>query len=172
MENNIYSIDEWVASTNYYKNKIIISAGVYYYAASNHISSSSLSTDITSGLWGGIITDGNQIKPHFIWVPGYNHSTAIRPKVKTVQFGDSYKQIIRDGINNILPEIDLEFESDLSECTAILHFLETRGGAESFVFLPPAPRGTLGRFICKEWQDTQISYNNYKIQCKFERSTT
>lgn len=168
---NIYSIDDWAASTSYSKNKILKNNNLFYYVLANsYTSSSSVSTDISNGNLGGYITDKGESKPLFLWKPAYSFSVDNQPKIKTIQFGDSYKQIVKDGILNILPSLNLEFESDLAEITAILHFLETRSGAESFVYLAPAPRGNVGRWTCSKWTDSQIFYNNYKIQCVFDRS--
>lgn len=167
--NSIYSIDNWGAGVVYSKNKIVKQNNLYYYCLTNH-TSSSFATNLSAGYWGGIITDNAEVKPHFIWKPAYNYSIDNQPKVKTIQFGDSYKQIVRDGINNISPVLNLEFQCDLAECTAILHFLETRAGSESFVFFSPAPRNTILRYTCPQWTDTQIFYGNYKIVCKFERA--
>ena len=169
---NIYNIDAWAASTNYQKNKIVIINNYYYYALSAHLSGSTFATDLANGLWGGRIVDQGENKPHFIWTSAYSHSTDNEPTVKRIQFGDSYKQILNDGINNIIPILNLEFECDLDRCCAILHFLESRSGSESFAYLPAAPRGTLARFICTKWTDSQLFYNNYKIQTIFERSIT
>lgn len=172
MSQNIYSIDDWVASTSYVKNAIVKNGNYYYYALTNHTSSSSFETDLAAGnLWGGRITDNGENKPHFIWKCAPGLSVDNEPKIKKIQFGDGYSQKLNDGINNILPSINLTFENiDTEEVTAILHFLESRAGSESFVFLAPAPRGTLGRWTCERWTDTLDFYNNYTIQAKFDRS--
>jgi len=75
-----------------------------------------------------------------------------------------------DGISNILPIINLEFQGDLDEICAISHFLENCKGSESFVWLPPAPFGLLSRWVCEKWSSVQQFYNNYKLQATFERS--
>jgi phage-related protein len=168
--NSIYDIDSWQTATNYSKNRIIKRSGLYYYALVDHTSTAIFSNDLNSGYWGGYITDNAESKPFFLWKPSYNHSTDNQPKVKTIQFGDSYKQVLRDGISNVLPTISLEFQCDLAECAAILHFLETRAGAESFVFLSPAPRNQLARYTCPQWNDSQKFRDNYRISCRFERS--
>lgn len=172
MDNNIYSIDNWAASTFYSKNKIVRHNNLYYYCASEH-SSFVFDTDLANGRWYGYITHNNESKPYFIWKPSYKHSTENQPRIKKIQFGDSYVQRVNDGINNILPSLTLTFESiDIEECTAILHFLEQRAGTESFVFLPPPPRSTLGRYVCEQWTDSRDFYNNFIINAKFDRSTT
>lgn len=171
MDNNIYNIDSWASSTNYYKHKIITTNNLYYYASLDHTSSSSFSTDLSNGKWNGYITHNNENKPYFTWSPSYRHTTESQPKIKKIQFGDSYTQRVNDGINNILPSINLTFDNiSIEECSAILHFLEQRAGTESFVFIPPQPRNIIGRYICEEWNDIRNFYNNYTISAKFDRT--
>lgn len=170
---NIYDIDDWAASTYYQKNKIVKSNNLYYYAITSHTSSASLAADIASNLMGGRISYNGQDKPFFIWKPSYRGTVDSEPKIKKISFSDGYEQKLNDGINNILPSINLSFENiDLDEVTAILHFLEIRSGSESFVFLPQAPRGSLSLWTCEKWSDTLNFYNNYSIQCRFDRSIT
>ena len=78
-------------------------------------------------------------------------------------------QILPDGINNILLDYNFTFQGNIHTITAILHFLMVRNGTESFVFLPPAPRGQLARFIAPKWTDAQKFYNNYSITANFKQ---
>ena len=168
MSSNIYNINFWVQNTQYNKDDIITDGVYYYYSSINHTSSSSFATDYSNGLWNGIISNNGETKPYFIWVPSYKYINDSVPKVRTIQFGDGYIQDVRDGINNLLLSSEFRFENiNLNECTAILHFLYTRAGTESFVFLTPAPYSVLKRFKCKQWQDTENFYNNYTITAKF-----
>lgn len=165
---NIFDIDTWTTATAYSKYKIVTINNLYYYANSSHTSGATFATDNANGLWGGITTDNGETKPIFIWKPSYDYSNDNEPRVKTVQFGDGYEQTLQDGINNLLMAPTYTFENvDLDELTAILHFLYARAGAESFMFVPPAPYGKLKRFRCKQWNHTQKFYNNYTIQAKF-----
>ncbi|MEK6879151.1 MAG: phage tail protein [Nanoarchaeota archaeon] len=173
MSSSIYTIQSWQSSTFYSKNSIITDGTYYYYANTNHTSASVFLTDYNNGLWGGITSDRGETKPHFIWKASYKFTVNNEPKIRKIQFGDGYTQRIADGINNILPKMNFTFENiDLDEYTAILHFLEIRRGSESFMFLPPAPRGQFGRFVCEKWDDTQNFFNNYTINATFERSIT
>lgn len=172
MSNNIYSIPAWTTTTFFIKNSIVYNGSYYYYALVSHTSSSDFNTDLSSGYWGGIISDKGEVKPHFIWNPSYKPNTLNEPRIKKIEFGDGYVQRVSDGINNILPVTDYTFEGlDLDTCTAILHFLEMRRGVESFVFIPPAPRGIISRFVCEKWSDSINFYNNYNINAQFTRST-
>lgn len=170
---NIYSIDTWITGTNYSKNQIVTINNLFYYCLNPH-TSSVFATDLAAGNWVGYINDGGEQKPYFTWKSSYRTNISNQPRFKEIKYGDGYEQILADGINNILPSFGLTFENiDLMECTSILHFLETRAAnAESFCWLMPAPRGNIGRFRCREWQDVQNFYNNYSITTKFDRSVT
>ena len=171
MSNSIYNSPAWASLTNYNQNDIIVNSNLYYYANLAHLSSSSFSTDLANNRWGGQITDRNEQKKYFIWKPAYNYNVDNKPRIKKISLGDGYTSRMADGISNILPSINLTFESDLSEATSILHFLENCGGSESFVWLPPSPFGVLSRWVCEEWSSTERFYNNYTINAKFDRTT-
>jgi len=166
---NIYVTDAWAASTNYIKNDKVFINNAYYYSLVNHSSTSSFSTDLTNGKWGGVLTDNGVSRSHFIWSPDYGYSFNIEPTVSTISFGDGYSQDINTNINNILLKGSLTFSNrDANEYTAILHFLDSRRGSEKFFFVPAFPFNITKKFICKSWKPTQEFYNNYSIQCEFE----
>lgn len=168
MSDNIYNIDTWQPSTFYYKNKIVQNGNYYYYALIDHTSTSNFLNDLNAGDWGGTIYDRGETKPYFIWKPSYDFENDNKPRIKTIQFGDGYSQDIRDGINNLLLNYNFNFNNrDLREATAILHFLTTRSGSESFLFLCPMPRGVNFRFKVKQWTDKQNFFNNYSITAAF-----
>lgn len=171
MSNSIYNVNSWLANTNYSKDDIVIQNNMYYYAAINHTSSSNFTNDLNNGDWKGVIYDRGQYKPYFQWAPSYKGSNENQPRVKTIQFGDSYFQKIPDGINNLLLNYNFTFEvRGLNEATAILHFLTARNACESFCFIPPAPRGNLLRFYCPKFTDIQEFFNNYQIQANFTQT--
>ena len=173
MSSSIYDISSWAASTNYNKFDIVSESNFYYYANYAHLSTSTFLTDLTAGAWAGKITDNGEVKKHFIWKPSYRGTTDNEPKVKKIQFGDQYKQLLPDGISNILPVYNLTFDGiDLSETSAILHFLENCGGSESFLYVANAPRGKLARYTCSKWSDSFNFFNNYSINAVFERAVT
>ena len=179
MAANIYDIDNWAVDTNYKTHDIVKNGDDYYYALSNHTSPNvgPFNTTYTfannyRNLWGGMTTDDNgDIKPKFVWIPSYNFSVNNNPRVKVIRFGDGYEQRIKDGINNILLDIELMFENrSLIESMAILHFLYVRQGRESFIFRPLAPYAKNKRFVCRSWTDSQNFYENYSIKAKFEET--
>lgn len=172
MDNNIYQIDSWTPSTFYYKNKILTYNNLYYYVMFDYTSSSLIVNDINAGNLGGYIWDRGESKPYFQWKPNYNFENTNEPRVKNIQFGDGYSQRTPDGINNLLLNYQFSFQGDLHATTAILHFLTIRNGVESFCFIPPAPRGQIGRFVCQNWKDKQTFNNNYTISANFIQTPT
>jgi phage-related protein len=167
MDNNIYQIDTWQPTTFYFKDKVLTNNNLFYYVAFDYTSSSSITTDINNGNLNGYIFDRGQQKPYFTWKANYNFTNENEPRVKKIQFGDGYFQLVPDGINNILLNYNFTFEGNLHNITAILHFLATRNGSESFCMLAPAPRGQILRFYCPKWSDIQRFYNNYSITANF-----
>lgn len=167
MQNSIFSIDQWQPSQFYYRDYIVQNSGSYYYSAFDQTSSSSFTNDLNNGQWNGYIFNNGIQKPYFTWKPSYDLSNDNTPRVKKIQFGDGYPQRLPDGINTLLLNYNLTFQGNLHSTTAILHFLSIRNGVESFVWLPPAPRGQLALFICEKWTDKQVFYNHYEITANF-----
>lgn len=166
---DIYNIDNWAASTSYVKNKIIYVNSLYYYSTVAHTSSSSFSTDLTAGKWGGVLSYNNLLKPYFFWKPDYGYNLDIEPVVNTIRYGDGYVQDLNTNINNILLKINLSFTNRcLEEHSAILHFLDSRKGSEKFYFVPPAPYSVVKQFICKQWTPSQEFYNSYSVKLVME----
>jgi phage-related protein len=170
-QNSIYYIDTWTPSTAYYKNYIVTYNGLYYYSAVDQTSTSNFNTDLTNGLWNGYIYYNGMNYPYFVWKSSYHFTNDSKPRIRKIQFGDSYFQNLPDGINTLLLKYDFTFENrDLHEATAILHFLTARNGTQSFVFLPPAPRGVLSTFKAEEWSDIMEFFNNISIKATFLQS--
>ena len=119
--------------------------------------------------WGGMTNYNGRHKPNFIWKSSYNASSQKAPVVKSIRFGDGYEQRIKDGVSHNLLLADLEFaQRSETETSAILHFLEARGGTESFVFKPSPPYDKAGLYVCRNWSSSYVFYDNYSIKGQFE----
>ena len=104
----------------------------------------------------------------FTYTPSFEATESSRPRVRTTQFGDGYRQSVRFGLNTDPKEWSLTFMNRTNvERDSILSFLEARGGVESFDWTPP--RGTAGKYLCAEWQATLINYNNNTVQATFRQ---
>ena len=77
----------------------------------------------------------------FIWAPDYGVKVARKPAIRTIQFGDGYKQEMSVGINQNPEEWDVSF-SELNETEAmqIDLFLQDRKGVEPFRWRTPVGR--------------------------------
>lgn len=179
MSNSLFDIPEWGNNTAYGKYdivKVTIGNTVFYYYAgyahTSHITQPFAQTYTENpGLWLGKALDmpTGLLKPEFSWIPSYNSNFDSSPKVKVIKFGDGYEQRSRDGINSVLIILDLLFDGrDINEATAIEHFLFTRESAESFLFTPPAPYIKKKKFVCRNWQNSNVFYNNFTVKAKFE----
>jgi phage-related protein len=86
----------------------------------------------------------------FTYCPDFTLSESHKPQVRKTQFGDGYEQRIRFGLNSDPKVFSLKFEnrSD-AESVRIEEFLESNGGADSFIWTPPARNGG-NRFLWSE----------------------
>ncbi len=177
---NIFSISSWSSSSSYLKNEIvtITDNGIitHWYATVDNAVNGGDRPALSNPNWGGrVAVDGLSLTnypngmPKFIWAPNYNTTKKIDAKVKQVQFGDGYRQILADGINNTLLQIDLVFEGrDIYEAAAILHFFVAREGGETFIYTPPSPYAATKRWKVLSWSDNQPFYDNFAIRTTFE----
>jgi phage-related protein len=167
---SIYDVSYWVANTQYnlwdiyeyprYSQK-------YYYSLSKHNSG----LTFNSAFSGGISTYNGKVKPKFIWIPSYNSNIEVKPSIKEVRFGDGFVQRSPDGINNILLPFNLTFDKRTdAETRAILHFLNTRAGHQSFIFMPPPPFNINKLFVCAQWRHNIVFQNNNTIDCQFQET--
>lgn len=171
---SIYNISAWANSTFYEKNAIVSYNNNYYYAKFAHTSQLSSSFNDEIDKWAGMNTDpiDSSYKPEFTWRPSYQGDADLSPRLKVIKFGDGYEQRVRDGINSTLIKLNMIFaERDIQEATAILHFLHTREGAESFLYTPTQPLNKLMRFSCKELTYSENFANSFTINAKFEQVT-
>jgi phage-related protein len=170
MSTSIYNIQNWQGGINFNEHDIVNRNNYFYYAKSIHTSSSNFDTDNNNGLWGGINTDDNgQTKPIFIWKPSYSNQLQFEPKIKQIKFGEGYEQRMKDGINNNLLKLQLKFNNrKLHEYTAIQHFLNSRQGYESFLYIPLPPFNTRKKFKCLIWNAIDEFYDNFNLEATFE----
>lgn len=162
---SIYSVQQWASNFNYKVNDIMQNGAFYYYARIDHNSGPVL--DLS--LWNGTGTDFNgETKPYFFWTPSYNSPVKDIPRIKKIVFGNGYTQRIPDGLYNKLISINVIFDlRSNQEATAIAHFLDIRGGVESFLFTPPQPFNKQKRFVCENFTPNYIFYNNNSISAEF-----
>lgn len=178
---NIYDIAKFVTTSAYSVNDIVYNnddergmpsgygTRAYFYSKTAH--PASITYPWNDGVnWGGWIYNitAGRHKPYFFWTPSYNVQSNHEPRVKKISLGDGYEQRVKDGINNTKLDLQLSFElRSQVEATAILHFLEARGGHESFVFTPTPPFNKQLMFVCGTWNSTYNFFDNYTVSAKF-----
>lgn len=184
MAESIYTVKDWVTGTTYAKNNIVLvredigDTGIpkkikYYYA----IKSNQGQTPPTynNQYWAGYAASKGAAIPLFTWIPSYNATTSHKPRTLTINFGNGYEERLPDGIFNGLITLNVSFDlRNEAEATAILHFLRSRKGAESFIMQNlPQPYadipggGYRKRFICADFSSTFSFHNNYSIKATF-----
>ena len=106
----------------------------------------------------------------FYWKPSLGLTVSQSPQLLDMNMNGSYSQIHKDGINNNLLNLELNFNNrDDAEVYAILHFLEQHYGAVPFLFSPPAPYEKKKAFICQEWSHAYNFKNNHSVSARFEQ---
>ena len=91
--------------------------------------------------------------------PTYGSSKSSAPKVRQVQFGDGYAQVIRYGLNQNPKSWSLKWEISETDADTIETFLDARGlDQESFDFTPPE-EASAKKFVCDKWTKN-IYYND------------
>jgi phage-related protein len=108
----------------------------------------------------------------FYWKPSIDvslrHDPAITEFSSKASPYSQYYPAHKQNINPLKFQLKFENRSD-EEAYAILHFLESRLGYKSFLFVPPAPYNRKRRFFCESWSHTYVFRNNHTIAVTFEQ---
>jgi phage-related protein len=81
----------------------------------------------------------------------YGCSNQMRPRTKTVAFGDGYELRIGDGLNTMAQRWSLNFNVlTIGEANAVEAFFRAQGGIRWFWWTPPR-QTTQIKVICKDW---------------------
>lgn len=157
-----FTVNEYSGATNYEKHSIVYvlngSLRTYYYSlVDNNLNNSPTSSPT---FW----------TTNFYWTPNYSTSADLTQRKIEIKFGDGYAQRTRDGINTNAIDFNLVFDgrSD-KEATAILHFVEQKGGVESFVYNNPTIFNKTGlKYIAVDpkWSSSAYNINNITLSLK------
>jgi len=107
----------------------------------------------------------------FVWTPNYSTTVDLTPRKLEMSYGDGYSQRQRDGMNTNPLAFTLAFNgrSD-AETAAILHFVEQKGGVDSFVYNPSTIFNKTGlKYIASDAKLTYTSYNNNDLTVTLKR---
>ena len=180
MATSIYNVPLHNSGKSYSKNDIVFTSqsigdsGVprkqsYYYALKDvPVNQAITNTDY----WGGYINVRGESKPYFLWTPSYNLNVNHQPRTNVVVFGSGYEQRSPDGIFNNLIKLDVSFDMrNQAEAKAIIHFLQSRKGVESFVIksLPPIYGDATynKKFYCSNFNSNFTFHDNYTMKATF-----
>jgi len=162
---SIYDIQDWNYSFPYVRNDIVRYAGNFLYSLKDIAEN----TDFSYENFGGFIIT-NERKPNFIWKPSFPVKYNTVNRIINTSFKEGALSLGYDGINSNSIEIEMNFSSrDDKEAAAICHFLDQRGGVESFYYTVGFPFNVSKLFICKEWQSTPSSLNINNITATFKQ---
>lgn len=146
----------------------------YYYCVSD-VNVNNVAPAVKNESWsrdGGQYRDVNKNvwSRYFFWKPSVTLNINTKIRDKKISMGGSYTQVYKDGINETLLNIDLEFNNrDDRECYAILHFLESHFGSKPFQFSLPSPYEGLKSFVCEKWEHVYNYRNNHSIKASFSQ---
>ena len=114
----------------------------------------------------------------FVWTPQYDSSFDFTPKYSETQYGDGYKQVIKNGINSVDSTFHVLFKGiDEAKANAILHFLDFKANCEdggdlqnSFYIPSPEPydNSIKRAYISKNWKDSFDEYKIHSIDIELE----
>jgi phage-related protein len=104
----------------------------------------------------------------FAWLPSYGVEESSKPRLKTVQFGDGYKQASPDGINAIDVTYRVVFRVTPAVADAITAFLATKGGYTPFTWTPPG-KSEISVTVPDGWSRRMDDFGTHTIDCTFVR---
>ena len=166
--------DDYSSNEYYEKNDIVFNSEnhKYYYCKQENDNLKPVEKSLVWTRLNGHFNDLNKDywSREFFWKPSIGLTVSQKPRMLNLSVGGGYTQVYKDGINESLLQLDIQFNnrSD-SEAYAILHFLEQHYGCIPFLFSPPAPYESAKNFICQEWQHTYVYKNNHSIRAIFEQ---
>lgn len=103
----------------------------------------------------------------FTFTPSFTADLEEQPIIRRVKFGDGYEQRLSYGLNTQPKKWSLQFLNRTdTERDNILTFLRTQGAAESFDWTDP--NSYAGKWICEQWNTSQVSCNFNNITATFE----
>ncbi len=88
-------------------------------------------------------------------------------RVRSAQFGDGYKQVANDGINNITQSWPLTYTGPSTDAFSIRDFLRAHAG-KSFYWTPPGD--VQGLFRCYSWTIQPRGGIGYTMTFTFEQA--
>ena len=166
--------DDYDPSVYYEENDVVFATGnhKYYYCKQDSVNKAPVQENEEWSRESGVYQDINTDywTREFFWKPSIGLDVTQKPRTQELSLGPGYSQIYKDGINESLLTLNLQFNNRNDfEAYAIIHFLEQHYGAIPFLFSAPAPYEKPQNFICQEWTHNYNYKNNHSISVKFEQ---
>ncbi|WP_020201864.1 phage tail protein [Cupriavidus sp. WS] len=89
-------------------------------------------------------------------------------RVRSAQFGDGYKQVVADGINNKVQSWPMKFVGSRERILAIQDFIDQHAGATSFYWTPPL--GQQGLYQVAKYTPAVEAAGVYSLTATFEQA--
>ena len=99
--------------------------------------------------------------------PTYGSSKSSAPKVRQVQFGDGYAQVIRYGLNQNPKSWSLKWEVSETDADTIETFLDARAADGATFDWTPLDSTTSYKWRCLQWNKLIRYKNRATIQATF-----
>lgn len=106
----------------------------------------------------------------FTWKHDRSPTADISFRTRGNDFGDGYRQLSPDGINNRVDSWPLTFTGESSKIDAIAAFLDARLGSDPFTWTNP--QGVTGRYLASKYSLTPLGSGLWRVGVTFERDFT
>lgn len=103
----------------------------------------------------------------FIWRATGQPSGTTTFRRLTAQFGDGYRQVAGDGINNKVQSWPLTFAGSKKEMGALVAFLDKHAGIRSFLWKPPL--GDEGLYEAVTHSINPVGGDVYTVSATFQQ---
>lgn len=104
----------------------------------------------------------------FYFKPDIDYSIGSKLNLTVVDYADSTKQYLKNGINYNKLEFDLTFSNRSErETRALLKFLDSKAGVKTFEYTLPQPYNKSMQVLCPEWSHVYNFKDNHTVTAKF-----
>ncbi|MFK3971186.1 phage tail protein [Pseudomonas sp. NPDC087358] len=104
----------------------------------------------------------------FTWPTQSGDAPDITYRVRSSQFGDGYKQIVGDGLNNKRASYPITFTGPRPSVLLLMAFLDRHAGSKAFLWTTPL--GELGLFTCDKPVPMPIGGGMFKVTATFNQA--
>lgn len=104
----------------------------------------------------------------FTWSPAPGARRTIKPRVLSATLGDGYEQRVGDGINTQMASWAVSFNGlSVTDADSIDAFLKGASGVDAFDWT--SPDGTVGKYVCREWDRINVGAERHNIFATFDQ---